>query len=61
MFSTQAREDYDLETLWAIGSKYDKRPDGELKLSAEFEEKYKQFLDSLQPADATQPLNVKSI
>ncbi|CAD6241315.1 GSCOCG00002642001-RA-CDS [Cotesia congregata] len=62
IFSKTAREDYDLETLWALGSKYDKRTNDQKEMSLEFEEKYKQFLDSLQPDDQpSTSVNSKSI
>ncbi|XP_034943345.1 mitochondrial assembly of ribosomal large subunit protein 1 [Chelonus insularis] len=49
IFSTDAREKYDLETLWGIGPEYDKSE--EQSGEDEFINRYKEFLATLQPAD----------
>lgn len=47
IFSAAARKQYDLETLWAVGSQYDNQTNKPME--ADIMEQYNSFLDVFQP------------
>jgi len=49
IFSHSAREHYDLETLWTVGSQYDNKSNKPEELN--IMDKYNAFLADLHPAD----------
>ncbi|XP_011866758.1 PREDICTED: uncharacterized protein LOC105561411 [Vollenhovia emeryi] len=53
IFSRSAREQYDLETLWTVGSQYDDKTIGESE-ELNIMDQYNAFLADLQPADDAQ-------
>ncbi|XP_043288536.1 uncharacterized protein 312 [Venturia canescens] len=50
ILTREARDLYDLETLWTVGGKYDDKSN-QLDVEKEFEKKYNKFLEGFQPAD----------
>lgn len=65
IFSKKARAEYDIESLWAIGAKYDKESNKPEEPLLEMYGRHSQFLGDLNPAepsitpanDDTQPLH----
>ncbi|RLU20072.1 hypothetical protein DMN91_006678 [Ooceraea biroi] len=53
IFSDGARREYDLETLWTVGSQYDDKTKGTTE-DVNLMDQYNAFLANLQPADNTQ-------